>query len=277
MSWQGASEMRFGKSAAEAADEPNRGGSGGDFIKYLKDGDTTFRLLQEPDDWCYYWEHFSPAGFSFPCPRAADEPIENCPGCSSDNEKMSKVSRKIAFNVLQGFSGQDYVNVYKVPNALADKLKNRFSRFGTITDRDYTITRYKTSGDRVDYDLEGNTPTKIDLSRYELRNIEQMLQESYDETWGNAAQAEANRMATSQSTREAEVATKVRGLTVTPKVVPQEPPSEPAEELEVSEDDLRAMDMADLQVLLKEQGVTDLPTHLETSDQIVDWLMSTQG
>jgi len=73
--------VRFGKSKTEAAEEPGRGG-GGDFIRYLKDGSTTFRILQEQDEWVYFWEHFSPAGFSFPCPRSADDPVEMCPGCT---------------------------------------------------------------------------------------------------------------------------------------------------------------------------------------------------
>lgn len=272
--------MRFGKSAQEAAEEPARGGGGGDWIKYLRDGDTTFRILQDPDDWTYYWEHFSPAGFSFPCPRSPDDPVEMCPGCASDNDKMKKVSRKIAFNVLQGYNGNDYVNVYKVSSTLAEKLKNRFARFGTVTDRDYTITKFKTSGDRVDYDLEGNTPTPVDTSKYDLRDIESMLAESYDEQWGNPAQAQANRAGTEQASRETEVAKKVRSLQVAPEVKREDPPSEPAaqraEPKAVREEDLRQMIPDDLRILCKEQGI-DLPGELQASDDIVDWLMSTQG
>src|SRR4249919_230048 len=104
--------MRFGKSKDEAQEEPGRGGGGGDFIKYLKEGNTTFRILQEQEEWKYYWEHFSPEGYSFPCPRDVDDPIEMCPGCSSDNEKMKKVSRKIAFNALHSFNGTEYVDVF---------------------------------------------------------------------------------------------------------------------------------------------------------------------
>ena len=49
----------------------------------------------------------------------------------SDNEKMKKVSRKIAFNVLDSFNGAEYVNVCKVGPMVADKLENRFKRFDT--------------------------------------------------------------------------------------------------------------------------------------------------
>src|SRR5678815_1751728 len=179
--------MRFGKSAAEAAEEPSRGGAGGgDWIRYLKEGDTTFRILEDPDDWTYYWEHFSPAGFSFPCNSEDD-----CPGCSSENEKMSKVNRRIAFNALQSWQGNDYVNVFKIGPMVSEKLENRYARFSTLTDRDYTITKYKTSGDRWDFDVEGHTPSPIDPSKYELKDIEQMLAAQWNEAWGEGAKSKS--------------------------------------------------------------------------------------
>ena len=266
--------MRFGKSATEAAEEPSRGGSGNDFIKYLKDGDTTFRILEEPDDWTYYWEHFNPAGFSFPCPREVTDPVEDCPGCSSDIEKMSKVSRKVAFNVLQGYNGQDYVNVYKVPNTLADKLKNRFARQGTITDRDYTITRFKTSGDRVDHDVDGQLPSPIDLSKYEKKDIEQMLADSYNEQWGNPAVARETASKAAESVREAAVTQKVRGLSVAPAPRQEEPPFEQAPEKEVKEEDLRQMTFEEITLLVKSEVGDPIPADCDTTDKVVDWLMN---
>lgn len=270
--------MKFGKSAAEAAEEPSRGGGGGDFIRYLKDGDTTFRIIQEPDDWTYYWEHFSPSGFSFACPRGADEAEDVCPGCSSNNEKMKKVSRKVAFNVVQGYNGQDYVNVYKVSNALAEKLKNRYARQTTLLDRDYTITKIKTSGDRVDYDLEGSLPTPIDVSKFELKNIEQMLADQYYENWGDGDRAQKNLAEVNQLSREDEVVAKVRGLSVAPapKVQPQDPPSEPVAqraEKVVEEADLRQMTLEEITLLVKTEVGEPIPPECDTTAKVVDWLM----
>lgn len=269
--------MRFGKSADEAAQEAPRGGGGGDFIRYLKDGDTTFRILQEPDDWKYWWEHFSPAGFSFPCPRSPEDPVEDCPGCSSDNEKMSKVNRKIGFNVLSSWNGQEYVNAFKVGPTVADKLENRYKRFTTICDRDYTITRYKSSGDRWDFDVEGGTPHPIDLDRYELKNIEAMLQQSWDEAWGDPSQAQANLAASNTATQEAAVAQKVKRATIAPQkpaVQPEEPPFEPKV---YQEADLRQMEYEDLLMTVKQDmGGTVPPATLTTTNEVVDWLMSLQ-
>jgi hypothetical protein len=262
--------MRFGKSAAEAAEEPNRAGGGGDFIRYLKEGDNTFRILQEPDEWVYYWEHFSPMGFSFPCNNEDD-----CPGCTSDNEKMKKVTRKIAFNALNSFNGVEYVNAWKIGTTVADKLENRYKRFGTVTDRDYTITRYKSSGDRWDFDVEGSTPTPVDKREEEWKDIEELLQRSWDEAWGDPKQAEANTLGSAERSEEEAPAPRAKRPTIAPQKKDEEPPSEP--EVVYQESDLRAMDHGVLVKLVKAEMDLTPPASLKTSDQVVDWMMDLQS
>ena len=262
--------MRFGKSKDEAAQEPGRG-TGGDFIRYLKEGATTLRILQEQEDWKYYWEHFSPAGFSFPCSGE-----EDCPGCTSDNEKMSKVSRKIAFNALNSFNGVEYVNVWKVGPMVSEKLENRIKRFDTITDRDYTITKYKTGGDRWDFDVEGSTPTPVDLRTADWKDIEAMLQQAWDDAWGDPNQAAANRAASAQPAPAAVAAPAARRAAVvaaTPAVDTEEPPFE---EKVYQEADLRALDHGVLLKVIKDDMYMVPPSSLTTTDAVVDWLMQLQ-
>jgi hypothetical protein len=259
--------MRFGKSAKEAAEEPGRAGSGGDFIRYLKDGDTTFRLLQEPDDWTYYWEHFSPMGFSFPCSNEDD-----CYGCVSDNEKMKKAQRRIAFNVIQGYNGTDYVNVFKVGSTVADKLKNRFNRFGTVTDRDYTVTRIKT-GDRYDFDLDGAAPTPVDVTKFELKDVEALLQSSWDEAWGEGGQGTAGVREPRNPKPDQPPAQK--RITIAPQPKSDEPPFEPPETV-YQEADLRAMTYEELVTLVKNDLGDTPPEGCTTAPQVVDWLLSIQ-
>lgn len=272
--------MKFGKSAKEAENEQSRGGFSGDFIRYLKDGDTTLRILQDPDDWTYWWEHFSPAGFSFPCPRGADDPVEDCPhGCASDNEKISKVNRKIGFNVLASVNGQEYVNAFKVGPTVADKLKNRYARLDTLTDRDYTITRYKTGADRWDFDVEGHTPSPVDLARYELKNIEEMLQQSYEEAWGDGPQARANQMASEEVTvgpKGQQVTVHKAKATIAPQKAAPASEEPPFEEKTYAEEDLRAMGLEDLLVLVKANMGVQVPDGYSTSDEVVDWLLAQQ-
>jgi len=266
--------MRFGSSKDEAATEPSRGGSGGDFIRYLKDGSTTMRILQEQDEWKYYWEHFSPAGFSFPCPRKPSDPVEDCPGCASDNEKMSKVNRKIAFNALTSFNGVEYVNVWKIGPMVADKLENRIKRFDTITDRDYTITKYKTSGDRWDFDVEGATPTPVDLRKQDWKDIEALLQQAWDDAWGDPATAAANTKASATATEAPRSNAKRPTIAPAPVVDDEEPPFE---EKVYQEADLRALDYEVLLKMIKDDMNIEPPAKMTTSDQVVDWLMELQS
>lgn len=262
--------MRFGKSKEEVDQLAPSGG--GDFMSYLKDGDTTFRILQEPDDWTWYIEHFNPAGFSFPCTNE-----EDCPGCNSDIEKMAKRTRKVAFNVLQGFQGQDYVKVYKLASTVADKLENRYARYSTITDRDYTITRYKTSGDRYDFDVEGHTPTPIDLSRYELRDIEAMLQQAWNDAWGSPGAAAQTRAEAAGRENGTGQASQSRRVTIAPQKPPVKQEEPPFEEPTFEEEALRKMEYSDLVELISNEMNVSPPPSLNTSDQVVDWLMALQS
>lgn len=263
--------MRFGQTEEEAAAD-TRGTSGGAFIRYMKDGDTTFRILQESKDWTYYWEHFNP-GASFPCTNDT----ETCPGCTSNNEKMAKPSRKVAFNVLEG----DYVNVYGVPPLLADKLKLRENRLGTITDRDYMITRYKTGqGDRkkTEYDVESLGEKPIDLSKYDLHNIEDMLAQAYNDAWGDSNKAKVTQAKAQENESEGKLINLMKNEA---KVdLPQDPPSEPeaqsveAEGEEVSESWLRSQNKPALLKFLEKQKIEVPADETKSTDTIVDWLIA---
>lgn len=273
--------MKFGMSAAEAAEEPSRGGGSSDYIRRLKDGENTQRICQEPPEWTYFWEHFNPAGFSFPCPRKKDDPIDMCPGCSSEIEKMKKVAYRAAFNCIRSYNGTDYVNVLKVPQTVADKLENRYKRFGTVTDRDYIISRYKTAGDRYDFDVEGTTPTPIDLRKEEWHDIESLLQKEWDDAWGNPAVAEANARAAQAAAADpsnALVEARVTRPTIAPekpKVQPEEPPFEEERTYQAAE--LRSMDPEALITLIKNEMHLEPPVSLTTSSMLVDWLIELQS
>ena len=269
--------MKFGKSAQEVVDEPSRAGSGGDFMRYIKDGPQSFRFLQEPNDWLRYWEHYNPMGFSFPCADPDMQDPASCPGCSSDLEKMKKPARRFAGNVLTSYNGIDYVNVLKVGTMVFDKLENRFDRFGTICDRDYTITRYKTSGDRYDFDVEGDPPTPLPqpVTSYQLKDVEQMLVDAYNDSWGEgAAKVEAPKprsIVAAQEPPPFSQAPASNPKEAVAKIMPAAERSEP--EPVYQEEDLRAMDYDDLVLLVKTDMDAAVPDEYTTTDAVVNWLM----
>jgi hypothetical protein len=249
--------MKFGKSAAEAESEPSRGGSGGDFMKYLRAGDNTIHVLDEPDQWKYYWEHFNPDGYPYPC---NSDDRANCPGCQSDNERVSKASRRVAFNAWDG----EYVNIWKIPKTVADKLKMRYDRIGTITDRDYLITQYKKDNGFFDYEVEGQEKSEVpDDVEDKKRDPEDLLQIAWEENWGTSS----DNISAKPTSKKAQSAKGQHGL----KIVKEE---QSTENKKYTEDELRAMEPWELVELCKKEGFPNVPKKVaESSDKIVDWML----
>lgn len=249
---------------AKEAEEDARNEGGAQFMRYLKDGDTTFRILQEPQDWMTFWEHFdNDKKVSYPCPGT-----EDCPGCNSEDPNVKKKTKRRCFNVLENRDGVDYVNVYKIPVSLADKMMLRFARNDTITDRDYTISRFK-QGRKVEYDIEGGpkSPVKIDPTKFE--DPEVLLKAAWDDVWGEGADERR-----AQREQEAKNSAPVEeGTNAVTGQAQQEPPPFEEKRDEVAESELRSMSLVKLIGFCAKQGV-EVPDGMDTVDEIVDWLIS---
>lgn len=286
--------IRFGKSYEEITQEVSDG-SGGNWLKYFKEDVTTFRIVQEPNEWVGYWEHFNPSGYPFPC--TGDR--SSCPGCTSSNEKMKKASRKIAIQVLEG----DFVNVYKVAKTVADKLANRAERLGTVTDRDYTIFKIKSKNSdgstKTDYDVEGGDKIPVDLTKIELKDVESMLQDAYDQSWGDGAKsketeakaeysgkvsslAEKLQRAKEAETTETPSTSTISNTTSTDQKMESTTASSSSEasghseeaDYDYSEDELRQLNVDEIRAVIKKEGLK-LPNEAMdwNTDKIVDWLL----
>lgn len=256
--------MGFTKDWNGADEAEETAGSTG-YLRYFKNPATTFRILQDPTEgWKTYWEHFNPGGFPFPC--TGDR--QSCPGCTSDNEKVRKASKRVAINVLEG----EYVNVYKFPKTLADKLQNRAERIGTLKDRDYTVYKMQeknTDGSlRTDYDIEGGDKEAKDLAQYELKDVEEMLQDAYDQSWGT--QATETQMRVEDHTRQTRLQERIKRVKKDEASEP--PPFEPKEIY--TEEELRSLSSDNLVVVMKGEGI-DPPENAASMspDALVDWLL----
>jgi hypothetical protein len=277
--------VKFGKSYEDVVNEPASAGGENSWMKYLGDEDVTFQILQEPNEWQAYWEHYNPGGYPFPCTGER----ETCPGCTSSNEKMKKASRKVAFNVLEG----DYVNVYKVPkSAVADKLANRAERIGTILDREYTISRIvtknKDGSKNYDYDIEGGEKRQVDPSKFELKDIESMLAKAYDQSWGDGAKAKETEAGAEYGKASGALKEKLDKAKAEEEPPPfedhsKDAPSKTSETTttptggsgtdEYEEADLRAMEYGELLVVLEKEGVMPPDDPNQDVDALVDWLL----
>jgi hypothetical protein len=257
--------MKFGKSAEEAAQEPSRGGGDGQsFMKYLKAGDNFIHVVDEPDKWVYYWEHYNPGGYPFPCTNDRD----TCNGCISDDEKMSKASRKIAFNAYDG----EYTNVWKVPKTVADKLKMRYERNGTVTDRPFIVTQFKKDNGFYDYDVEGQDKASLPKEVNDYTNDpEILLAQAWDEAWGDSTKVKQTSAKAKQASKEEDLQSQINQSKAKLSIARDEPKEEPKK---VTEADLRKMEPWDLVALCEKEGYGEVPSeHAKDTDSIVDWML----
>ena len=271
--------MKFGSKFGETNTTPRSGGGGGKWIKTLKEGETRMRFLQEIDEWVVYYEHYNPAGTSFPCTSDRD----TCPGCTSTNERMKSASRKVAVNAVVG----NYQDVYKLPITLVNRLKIKSERNGnTITDRDYIITRIGKDKD-TEYDVESGNALPIDTSAYELLNIEQMLETQFEENWPD--------FSAGQEPQAPKASAPVDVLAAMKKAAPETTEAKPAPfeagtggeaiqqsapasdsgsaEVEITLDQLHAMTPAQLRSLCESNGAV-VPEDLATQQEIISWMES---
>lgn len=150
-------------------------GSGGSFIKYIpKDSSLTVRFLEDPENWVNYWEHFdSTLRKSYPCID------DNCPGCATGENKSSRYLAN-AVDV-----DNDRVIPLQLPKTLVSSLVALYERMDTLLDRDFELVR---SGEGLDttYNVVPEAPLKRKLTKYQLHDLQQILDESFQSVFGAA-------------------------------------------------------------------------------------------
>lgn len=271
--------MQFGKKASEAPKMGSTPGESGGvrWMRTLKPGEYKMRFLSETDDWTFYWEHFNPTPGGFPFPCTGDK--STCPGCTSGIEKMEKASPKYAVNAKLG----DYVDVYKFPVKFYNKMVIRSERNGgTVTDRDYLVTRIG-NDTSTDYDIDMLMPSE--RPNVALHDIEAALAAAFEEAWPDfnpgETKSEGSRNGRKQDRTESS-GEQSSGLDEFSKPEDQAKSDAAAgksteagagDEKEVSEADLRKMSPEDLHLLCKQEGVP-LPTELQSTTEIVDWMIA---
>lgn len=151
-----------------------KGGAG--FIKFIpKNGSMTVRFIEEPEHWVNYLEHYDEvARQSFPCSGEDD-----CPGCLSESRKSSRYLAN-AVNLDDG----NRVVPLQLPKDLANRLVIRYERNGTLTDRNFELSR---SGEGLDtiYDVDAAPQDKMRISRFQPLDLMGVLQASYDAMFGD--------------------------------------------------------------------------------------------
>lgn len=246
--------MQFGQKKKDAPEEVS---SDGMYLRNFKDGEVTVRFLEECDEWIVFREHYTAERKSFPCTGDRD----SCPGCTSDDDQVARSSRKYATNIW--LPKNNMVLPFRIPITLAKRLFARAERNdGTITNRDYVVMR-SGKGLEVEYDVEADDKYTVDLKPLlaQAKDIQEILQSSYDEIWGDAKPEKTSALAKPKTEVKEESAE---------EVFPSEPEVASAttsDDLVIDEDALYDMGLPELVVLAEKEGLV-LPNGSKKSDVI---------
>lgn len=284
--------MAFGsKFDRESAEGGGEGSVSTASIWNFQAGSTIVRFLDDLEDWTEYWEHYDRGagknGAFFPC--TGDR--ASCPGCVNGMDSSHKwLVNAYVIDCDAEKGGKGYTNLYKFPKSLMAKVMRHFDRIGTLKDHDFEIIRTGTGKD-TEYDMERGEKTDFDFDTRapHMLDHEETLQAVYDAYTGKRV---AEKVTSAAAPKASEPVTTVGSnakMTEEQAKAAEagDPPSEPSaaeapaaqtegDESEFTEDDLRKMEKDDLEALIKRAGL-DKPDHLDSANDMVDWLIETLG
>lgn len=140
------------------------GGGGADLTRHVPKEGITVRFLAEPDDgWVEYLEHYDEQNKVY---RAC---TDDCAYCADDVRR----SKRYLAPVL--VPEEQKIEALKLPATAVSQLLKKYDRFGTLLDRDYEITK-DGEGMSTEYYVDNEDPRRINLSRYQIPDLEEILE-----------------------------------------------------------------------------------------------------
>lgn len=131
------------------------------FIKNVPAEGITVRFLTEPEEWFGFYEYWNDEGRTF-VPMAQGEVLP-------DGAKPSFRYLTQALDIEN-----DRVIPLKLAKTAANSLILKYDKFGTMIDRNYELQKHGEGLDTT-YDVTPDTPTKLNLAKYELIDLEKVL------------------------------------------------------------------------------------------------------
>lgn len=235
-------KVQFGQRRADAPAEADNDGL---YLRNFKNGEVKVRFLEETEDWIVFREHYLD-GKSFPCTQDKD----TCPGCTHDDEDVQRASRKYATNLY--LVDVEKVLPFRIPVGLANSMDTRSEKNGgTILNRDYVIMR-SGKGLETKYDVDSDERYELNTAKLlkEGLDIQELLQKSYDEVWGEKKEEEkTSRLARSSKAKQEDDEE---------ETFPSKP-DEADDDLVIDEDALYEMTIPQLKELAVKVGIDDVP------------------
>lgn len=172
-----ATAKRFG--SVKAAKTALKGNRGSGALRRLKADETIkVRFMTEPDDWFEAQYHWLGGSFLW-CSQE-----KSCAGCKAgDRPKKIVLANAVIFS-SEDDREQNKVVVMQMPPSLANTLLKFHEKRGTLTDRDYDLTREGSSLNDTVYSADPDDPKARKMSRFEdgMHDIEAIINAEISES-----------------------------------------------------------------------------------------------
>lgn len=143
-------------------DSLKKGGSSlNTYIKNVPAEGITVRFLTEPEEWFGFYEYWNDESRNF-TPMAVGEILPD----------GAKASFRYLASVVDVDS--DRVIPLKLAKTAANSLILKYDKYGTMLDRNYELQRHGEGLDTT-YDVTPDAPAKLNLAKYEVIDLEQVL------------------------------------------------------------------------------------------------------
>lgn len=157
------------------------GGGASGKIGFIPEDPITVRFLSEPPTWVGYYEHYNGPNAD---PRYSPCVNDSSPGgCDYEPYQGNKPAFRYLANAY--IVDTSKVQALKMPRTLVDQLVHFASKYGTILDRDYELSR---SGSGMDTTYkaapEDKSPIKLARFRKDMLDLEQLLEDWADQQEG---------------------------------------------------------------------------------------------
>lgn len=172
----GSGALQTFSSAADIKKDLKSGGGGMWFTRVQPDTELTVRFMAEPDDGgiASFWNHFDdtrPKGKqAYPCNAGEGD----CVGCDEGVDR-TKVYIAPCIDV-----SNNQVIVLQMTKTVIESLLKKYERHSTLLDRDYIIARTGSGRENTSYEVDADERRKRDLSRYDLPDMGQMIQDQIE-------------------------------------------------------------------------------------------------
>lgn len=147
----------------------------GTFIKFISEDGIMARLLDEPDGWVAFAEHYDEGGDLgyFPCVEG------DCPGCDAGG----KATQRYLVPIID--VEEDEAVVLKVPKSLAQELVSKYDRRGTLLDRDYFFFKEGSGKNGTRYKVDDEDKKRRNVDKFEIPDLMAALQSAWDRAFDN--------------------------------------------------------------------------------------------